>query len=317
MNVAALYGTALIACCTLLSQPLAGAQSLAAATKEARLGRVDAAVAALQTAPRSAESNALLCHLYASTARYDEAVTACEAATTSQPNSSTYALDVARAYGAKADHAGAMTGLRLVGKIRTNFERAVQLDGSNVEALSDLGQFYVEAPGAFGGGLDKARALVPRLQALSPARALRLSAMIAAKAKDDVAAEQQYRAELAVAHSAEAYVDLANFYRSRKQLEKAASLAKEALGHDPDCGPDVLDAASLLIAVKRDLPVAQTALRCYLRSPQDGVPSYAKANTLLGTSLQDAGDAAGAKSSYQAALALAQDYAPARQGLTR
>lgn len=313
MKIAGWFGAAVLTCCTVL----AGAQSLDLAKKEAHLGRVDTAVAALKTAPKSVPGDALLCALYQSVDQSDLAVTPCEAAAAEKPDSSTYALALARAYGAKADHAGAMTGLRLVGKIRASFERAVTLDGNSVEALSDLGQFYVEAPGTFGGGLDKARALLPRLQPLSAARAFRLSAMIAAKGKDTESAEQQYQSELAVAHSPEAYVDLANFYRSRKEWDKAAANARLALVHDTACGPDVLDAAGILIGLKRDLSTAQTALRCYLKSPQGEVASYAKANTLLGTSLQNAGDAAGARTAFQSALALAQDYAPARQGLAR
>ncbi|MGI4854419.1 MAG: hypothetical protein ACRYF4_10285 [Janthinobacterium lividum] len=313
MKSAGWYGTAVLTCCTVL----AGAQSLAIAKKEARSGRVDAAVTALKTIPRSAQGDALLCALYGSVGQYDQAVVACEAAAADEPSSSTYALALARAYGAKADHAGAITGLRLVGKIRSSFERAVTLDGNSVEALSDLGQFYVEAPGAVGGGLDRARALLPRLKPLSAARTLRLSAMIAAKSKDNEAAEQNYQSELTIAHSPEAYVDLANFYRSRKDWDKAAANAKAAITRDVACGPDVLDAAGILIALRRDLPAAQTALRCYLREPQAEVASYAKAYTLLGDSLRESGDAAGARTAYQDALALAQDYAPARQGLTR
>lgn len=293
----------------------AAAQSFAVAKNEARLGRVDTAVAALKAAPKSAENDALLCTLYSSVDQFDDAVPACEAAAAAAPSSSNYTLALARAYGAKAAHAGALTGMRLVGKIRGSFERAVQLDPNNVEALSDLGQFYVEAPGMVGGGVDKARALVLRLQPLSPARSHRLSAMIAAKQKNDAHAEQEYQAELAVAQSAEAYVDLASFYRSHKQWDKAEDSAKQALEHDPRRGPDTLDATQVLIDMKRDAPAVQSALRGYLKAPQGNVASYAKANVLLAGSLSNSGDAAGAKAAYQAALSLARDYAPAKQGL--
>jgi len=40
----------------------------------------------------------------------------------------------------------------LAKKVRASFERAVELDGSNVQARSDLAEFYMEAPGVMGGG---------------------------------------------------------------------------------------------------------------------------------------------------------------------
>ncbi len=301
----------LIPCCA------AAAQSLAAARTAARAGKVDTAVAALSSTPKSAEADSLLCSLYASIAHRDEAVTACEAAAVEAPSNSTYALELARAYGEKANHSGAMAGMRMVGKIRSNFERAVQLDGNSVEALSDLAQFYVEAPGIVGGGVDKARALLPRLQALSPARGHRLAGMIAVKTKNDVLAEQEFQAELAVSHSAEAYVDLANFYRGRKQWDQATANARFAMEHDSHHGPDTLDAANILLELKRDAAAAQAGLRNYLKTPQEGVAAYARAHVVLARSLSAAGDNAGAQAEYKAALALARDFEAARQGLSR
>ena len=301
----------------LLLSTSAGAQSLRAARADARLGKVDAAIADLRSVPPTAESHALLCSLQTSIEQRDAAVAECEAAAAAAPSNSEYALQLARAYGDKADHSGMLTGMRMVGKIRGSFERAVELDGNSVEALSDLGQFYVDAPGAVGGGTDKARALVTRLQTLSPARAHRLSAMIAAKAKDEASAEQEFKAELSVARTAEAYVDLANFYRARKRFDEAADNARLAIQRDSAHGPDTLDAVNVLIELKRDAKAVQAALRAYLATPQATVASYAKAHTLLGDSLQADGDTAGAQKEFAAALALAHEYEPARKRVAR
>jgi tetratricopeptide (TPR) repeat protein len=299
----------------LLPTAVATAQLPASAKADARAGRVDAAVAALQPV-KSAEAQELLCKLYASVEARDQAVSACESAVSLSPNNSDYALELARAYGAKADHSGALTGMRLVGKIRGSFEKAVQLNPKSVDALSDLGQFYSEAPGIVGGGADRAREIATRLQPISSARSHRLTAMIAAKAKDDATAEAEYKAELAVSHSAEAYVDLANFYRSRKQYDRAADNANLAVQADKPHGPDTLDAVNVLLELKRNAE-AQAALRAYLASPQDGVAAYARAHVLLGNSLKATGDASGAQKQFEAALALARDYDAARKGAAR
>lgn len=303
----ALYVTAAV-----LFAASAAAQVPAAAKAAAHAGRVDDALAVLGTV-HSAEADYLRCQLYSSIEQRDRAIDACEAAAASAPANSEYELELARAYGAKADHSGALTGLRMVGKIRTAFERAVQLNGKSVEALSDLGQFYVEAPSMVGGGTDKARELVTRLQTMSPARAHRLSAMIAAKKNDDSTAQTEYKAAIATTHSAEAYVDLAKFYRGRKQMTAAEEAALSAIQADREHGPDTFDAALLLLEMHRNTAAAQTALRSYLATPQAGVAAYAHAHYLLGESLNASGDTAGAQTEYAAALALAREYEPARK----
>ena len=298
---------------SLLLPALAAAQVPASVQTDVHSGRVDSAIAAIGNA-KSADAQYLLCSLYASVEQRDRGIQACESAVSAAPNNSAYALELARAYGDKADHSGAFTGMRMVGKIRGNFERAVQLDPTNVEALSDLGQFYVEAPGIAGGGTDKARDLVEKLKPLSSARSHRLAGMIAAKNHDDTTAEAEYKAAIAASHSPESYVDIAKYYRNRKQYDAADSALHTAIQVDKEHGPDTLDAAVLLIQMHRGIPAAQLGLRNYLATPQHGVAAYAHAHTLLGDSLKSAGDNDGAQKEYAAALALAHDYEPARKG---
>ena len=296
----------------------ASAQSLAIARASARAGNADAAIGQTQqilaTTPRSAEAHALLCHLHGSLDQFDAAIRECEAARDLQPSSSGYVLQLARAYGARADHAGAFTGMRMVGKIRDNFELAAQLDPKSVEALSDLGEFYVEAPGVVGGGVDKARSVVARLEPLSPARAHRLAGMIAAHTGDTATAEREFAQELSDAHAPEAYVDLANFYRKRKMFDEAAQNAVLAMQKDTKHGPDTVDAARILIDMKRNYAEAQKGLREYLATSQASmVTPAARVHTLLGQALAATGDNAGAQQQYAAALSVAHDYAPAKK----
>jgi len=289
---------------------------IAQARTESHAGRVDNAIRAL-SGNNSTEAQSLLCALYGSIEDRDRAIQACEAAATASPNSSDAMLALARAYGDKADHSGTLTGMRMVGKIRSSFERAVQLDPRNVEALSDLGQFYVEAPAMVGGGTDKANGLVGKLAPLSVSRSHRLAAMIAAKNHDDAKAEAEYKAAIAAAHSPEAYVDLAKYYRGRKQFEAAETAARNALQADKEHGPDTLDAAEILLDMHRNVPAAQAALRSYLATPQQGIAQFAHAHMLLGDSLKATGDNNGAQKEYAAALSLAQNYAPARKAAGR
>ncbi len=300
----------------------APAQTIAQARSLARQGKADAAIAqahaVVALSPRSFEAHELLCLLFRSTDHFDDAIHECEVARDLQSGNSIAELELARTYGAKADHAGALTGMRMVGRIRDSFEKAVRLDPKNVDALSDLGEFYVEAPGVVGGGADRARGIVAQLRPLSSARAHRLAGMIAAKAGDFPAADAEFAAELAASPTPEAYVDQAVYNRKRKNWVAAESNAALAIGKDAAHGPDTIDAAETLLSIRRGLPVAEKGLNDYLAQEQKSlVVPAAHVHTLLGQILQVRGDNLGAQQQFQQALALSADYEPARKALRK
>src|SRR5258708_40165902 len=103
------------------------------------------------------------------------------------------------------------------GKVRGEVETGVRLDSNNVDARSDLGEFYLEAPGIVGGGRDKAEAQAQALAALDPAKADYLKGRMAEKKKDFAAAEKEYRAAIEASHgSALTWFNLALFFRHRE-----------------------------------------------------------------------------------------------------
>ena len=59
---------------------------------------------------------------------------------------SLYELWLGRIYGEKASRVGFLSAAGLAKKVRTSFERAVQLDPKNWEARVDLAEFYLQAP---------------------------------------------------------------------------------------------------------------------------------------------------------------------------
>ncbi len=296
------------------------AQTIAQARALAHQSKADAAIsqarAVVAASPRSFEAHKLLCQLFRSINHFDDAIHECEAARDLQSGNSAAELELARAYGAKADHAGALTGMRMVGRIRDSFEKAAQLDPKNIDALSDLGEFYVEAPGLVGGGADKARAIIAQLRPLSPARSHRLAGMLAAKSGDYQTADAEFAAELAAAPTPEAYVDLAVYNRKRKNWAAAESNAVLAIQKDTVHGPDTIDAAENLLLIKRSLPIAQQALLDYLAHDQRSIVlPAAHVHTLLGEILQAQGNSASAQQQFQQALTFAADYEPARKAM--
>jgi len=146
-------------------------------------GRVDDAITVLQneigSSPRDAAAQNLLCRAYFSLGDWDRGIAACEQATVLAPDNATYHMWLGRIYGEKADNSNFLAAAGLAKKVRSEFERAVQLSPDNVDARTDLAEFYLEAPGIVGGGRDKAEAQSQILARTAPARAHWVKARIA------------------------------------------------------------------------------------------------------------------------------------------
>jgi tetratricopeptide (TPR) repeat protein len=285
-------------------------------------GRVDDAITTLSgklnSVPNDAASHNLLCRAYFAVANWDRAISACERAVSLEPNSSEYHLWLGRTYGEKADASNFLTAAGLAKKVHNEFERAVQLDPSNVAARTDLAEFYLEAPGIVGGGQDKARAQAAAVAKLNPAKAHWIQGRIAEKNKDLSTAEREYRAAIDASHGgANAWLNLALFYRKAGRLDEMQDALKKAAAAPMDQPEVLVDAASTLLRANRDLPFATELVRRYLSSTTvEQAPPF-KAHYLLGTILEKQGDKEGAAREYQTALTLAKDFGRAREALNR
>jgi len=285
-------------------------------------GRVDDAITELNgkinSAPDDAASHNLLCRAYFAVGNWDRAISACEKAVALEPHSSEYHLWLGRAYGEKADAANFFTAAGLAKKVRTEFERSVALDPNNAAARTDLAEFYLEAPGIVGGGQDKARAQVDTLAKLNPAKAHWVSGRIAEKNRDTATAEKEYRAAIGASHGgANAWLNLAGFYRKTGRFDEMQDALRHAAAAPMDQPEVLVDAASTLIRANRDLAFASQLLRRYLSSTTvEQAPSF-KAHYLLGNILEKQGDKQQAAKEYQIALALAKEFGHAREALNR
>jgi tetratricopeptide (TPR) repeat protein len=285
-------------------------------------GRVDDAITALSvqlnSAPNDPASHNLLCRAYFAVGNWDRAITACEKAVSLQPNNGEYHLWLGRTYGEKADASSFISAAGLAKKVRNEFERAVQLEPDSVSARTDLAEFYLEAPGIVGGGQDKARAQSAVIAKLNPAKAHWIQGRIAEKNKDQATAEQEYRAAIEASHGgANAWLNLALFYRKAGRLDDMHEALKKAASAPMDQPEVLVDAASTLLRANRDLPFATQLVRRYLSSSTVEQAPQFKAHYLLGNILEKQGDKEGAAKEYQSALTLAKDYGRAREALNR
>jgi len=283
-------------------------------------GRVDEARSVLQSSlaaqPRDAQAHQLLCRVYYAQEIADAAIHECELAASNDSGNSSTQMWLGRAYGMKASHANPITAFSLARKVRYAFERAVQLDPENIQAMSDLGEFYVDAPAIVGGGLDKGRALADRMQAHFPAQAHRLLALVANGNKDDVTAEAEFKRAVVAGRTPAAYIDLGQFYQQHGQTQKAVEALQAGIEADRRKDATLVDAASILTKMDPSSQLAESLLREYLSSAakSDDAPAF-KVRIQLGDILKRRGDLAGARREYVTADNLASNYAPAHKAI--
>ena len=299
---------------------LASADKVVARSTSALLalddGRVEDAAALARASlggnPADAYAHQILCRAFYAQDRADEAVQECEMAVAlaqNQQSASDNHLWLGRAYGLKARHAGPINGFKLAKRVQASFAKAVDLDSSNVAALNDLGEYYVEAPSIVGGGTDKAKALAARMMPRFPAQAHLLLARMAVDEKDNSTAEAEFKQVIAIQKNTQSWVDLAAFYQTHSRKDDAVAAVKSGLAVDRTHGPAIVDAASILIAVHREPDLAEQCLRLYLASKDktDEAPAF-KVHVQLSRLLAARGLPAEAGEHMQTAAALAPAF---------
>ena len=285
------------------------------------LGKADDAIsrlsASLAADPADAEAHNLLCRVYYQEERWDDAIHECETAVKLVPMDSGYHLWLGRAYGEKADSIHSIKAYGLAKKVRDEFERAVQLDGENVDALSDLGDFYAAAPGIVGGGKKKAQGVAQALEQNGPAQAHQLKGRLAEKDKNYALAETEFKSAVEASnHAADAWMSLASYYARRRQWDQMLEALHAGIDADAKAakphGPALVDAASLLSRNHQEPQLAIQLLKQYLDSPNQSADSPAfQVHSQLSRLLEQQGDHEGARQQIEAASALAHQYHPA------
>jgi len=281
-------------------------------------GRVEDAAsmlrATLASNPADATAHQLLCRVFYAQDQAGDAIRQCEQAASAQNVPDIQASDnylwLGRAYGMKARHAGPIAGFTLARRVQASFARAVELNPSNVAALSDLGEYDVAAPSIVGGGDNKAQALAARMMPRFPAAAHRLLARLADANNDLATAEAEFKRAVDVQGAPEAWIDLAQFYQTHSRPEDALAAIRSGLAADRTHGPFLVDAAAILTQANRESSLAEGCLRDYLAShaQSDAAPAF-KVHLQLGRLLAARGDSANADLELQAAAALAPAFA--------
>jgi tetratricopeptide (TPR) repeat protein len=206
-----------------------------------------------------------------------------EQAVAADPANAEYEHWLAKAYGKRAETSSPFTAPGLASKARQHFEKAVELNPKDKDAISDLFEYYLQAPGFLGGGLDKAARIAESIGALDPAEGLWAQAKIAERRKDYRMAEEHLRRAMEAAPmQVGRMVDLAKFLSKQGRVEESEQTFQVAEKLAPNDPRLLYQRAEMYIKAGRKLDTARELLRRYMSaslSPDD--PSRYDAEKLL------------------------------------
>jgi len=297
------------------------AETLSQANASLQAGDADKALALLSPLPATGagadQAQNLLCRVRFTLKQWSQAAAECQQAVKLNGNNSGYHMWLGRVLGQEASHANVFSAYGDAKNSLSEMQAAVKLDPQNGPALSDLGDYYAQAPGIAGGGIDKAQAIAAQLDKVDAGRAAQLRGDIAMAQKNYAAAEQDYKQAAAVSPApADQWAVLATFYRERKQwtdLDSAIQSCVVAGAKSKGPDPGLYDGAGVLIAAKRNPQVAAQMLASYLSgsSLTEDAPAFI-AHIRLARLKQQLGDAAGAQQEFAAAANLAKEFNPSQ-----
>jgi tetratricopeptide (TPR) repeat protein len=213
---------------------------------------------------------------------YKTAAQAFERALAMDPANAEYALWLGRSFGRRAE-TSALFSAKYAAKARAYFEQAVALDPRNEEALNDLFDYYLEAPGFLGGGYDKAEAVAKRIAVRDPAAGHFAQAQLAERRRQfDTAEEQLSRAIEMAPRQVGRLLDMARYLARQGRIQESEAAFDKASQLAPDSPQVGFARAQTYIQQKRNLDRAKDLLNRYLRSDlTPGDPPREQAEKLL------------------------------------
>jgi tetratricopeptide (TPR) repeat protein len=225
----------------------------------------DGVIALLKDEPADARSLDLLGRSYFMQADYKKATDALEKAAILSPGDSMIQTWLGRAYGRRAETSFALSAFGFATKSREAFERAVKLDSRNKEAANDLFDFYMEAPGIVGGGVDKARKLLPVIAECDPENVPFIEARLYEEKKQFDKAEENLRYAVDRAPQKVGLVlNLARFLARRGRYEESEKVFQRAEQLAPDSPRVIFARAETYVRTERNPATARELLKKYL-----------------------------------------------------
>ena len=234
-----------------------------------------------------------------------EAVDWFEKAVKANDKAALHHLWLGNALGTEAQKANKLRQPFLARRVKTEFEQAVALDPTMIDARHGLVQFYTMAPGVVGGSREKANEQVAAIAKLSAMRGHLERAWIAERDKDIASAEREYvAATTAAPDSAVAFSNLGNFYRRQKKWAEATTAFERVLAVKPDANNAHLSLGGIAAVSGQNLDRGEREIKeWFAAAPKDApILNVSTAHLWLGRIYDQQGKRDAARAEYQLAL---------------
>jgi tetratricopeptide (TPR) repeat protein len=234
-----------------------------------------------------------------------EAVKQFERAVALDSMNSTYHLWLGHAYSRQISSVNFMRQAFVGRRAAAQYNRAVELAPTSIEAAEARMEFFLGAPGIGGGGVDKARAETARIATLSPYRGQLAEALIAERQKDLPTAERIYRSVITqYADSTRAVDALTLLLQSAGRSAEAFALLDARLVRDSNETTSLYNLGRLASISGQQLPRGEAAMRRFIALIGTDSLGQANAHYRLGLIREKLGDPDGARAQYQRATQL-------------
>jgi tetratricopeptide (TPR) repeat protein len=195
----------------------------------------------LKNEPNNAEANLRLGQLYLNIFKdTDKAIEYFEKSVEINDKSSDYHYWLGTGYGIKASNSNMFTAMRMAPKMKSEMEKAIELNAKNLEARQALFQYLMQAPSIIGGGIDKAKALAQETIKLDEATGRGMMARIYAKEEKFELADEEVKKVVALSKSTinskigDLYNEFGYFYIRMKRYDDAIHQFKKYIEVEPD-----------------------------------------------------------------------------------
>jgi tetratricopeptide (TPR) repeat protein len=274
------------------------------------------AIGASQTAPDAYKAG----RAAFDAAEYGVAIKAFERSVQFDEKNADYHLWLARSVGMSAADANVLRQPFLAKRAKSEFEKTVALDRTNVPAREGLLQFYLRAPAIGGGSVAKAREQAEEIAKINGLRGHFARATIANHEREPAAAEHEYRAALAeFPDSVPAYTSLMYNLQQNGKSDEAFVVAEKLLARRPGEIAAQFAFVRLVAAsgkrLDRGEPMARQLIALPPWSPDASLPTPAMLHFRLGEILAKKNERDAARKEFEIALQLNPKFEAARRAL--
>jgi len=236
-----------------------------------------------------------------------------------EPNSSLYHTWLGHTYGNRINNVIFFKKMGMARNIKKQYEKALELDPNNTDAIDGIITFHTEAPGIVGGSKDKAKEFAERLKVLDKYYGYRALGRIYEKQKKYDLAEKEYKsAIIELPDKIDPRFSLGYFYQRREKFDNAFEVFEQMVADSSENWSALYQIGRTGALSGQNLDRAEACYKLYLqneRGPNN--PSLASAHWRLGMVYEHKRQNDLAGKEYRTALKLDPELEQAKKALKK